>query len=189
MNKNNMTNVKVAILALDGVEQSELLEPRDSLKAAGCDVKVISLKSGNIMGWQDGDWGLNIPVDATLDEVTSEDFQALLLPGGTLNGDKLRTVDAAVGFVREFLDSGKVVGAICHGVQMLIEADALRGRIATAAPNIRTDVINAGAEWVNQAAVADNGIVTSRLPQDIPAFVNKVKEEIVEGKHRRRKVA
>ena len=189
MKKNNLDNAKVAILALDGVEQSELMGPRDALMAAGADVKVISLKRGNIKAWQDGDWGINIPVDATLDEVTSEEFDALVLPGGTLNGDKLRQEQAAISFTREFIDSGKTVGAICHGVQILIEAKAVEGRTLTSALAIRTDMENAGANWVNQAAATDKGIVTSRMPSDIPAFVGKVKEEILEGRHKRRKAA
>ena len=189
MNQKNLDSARVAILALDGVEQSELLEPRDALKAAGCDVKVVSLKSGNIKGWQDGDWGVNIRVDATLGDVTSDDFDVLVLPGGTIKGDKIRQENAAVNFAREFVDSGKVVGAICHGVQLLIEAGAVEGRKITGASAIRTDIINAGAQWQNQAAVTDKGIVTSRQPQDIPCFVNKLKEEISEGRHSRKKAA
>lgn len=189
MKNTNLDKAKVAILALDGVEQSELSGPREMLLAAGAEVKVISLKRGNIKAWQDGDWGINIPVDSTLDEVSSEDFDALVLPGGTLNGDKLRQESAAIAFTREFLDAGKTVGAICHGVQLLIEAKAVEGRTLTSAPAIRTDMENAGANWVNQAAATDNGIVTSRMPNDIPAFVGKLKEEILEGKHKRRKAA
>jgi protease I len=191
LNKLNNSNLqaKIAIVALDGVEQSELVDPRDAFRAAGAEVLVLSLKTGNLKGWQNGDWGLNIPVDGMLSDHESKDFDALILPGGTLNGDKIRQEPAVVNFTQDFLKEGKVVGAICHGVQVLIEAGGISGRKMTSAKGIRTDVENAGAIWVDQAAVSDGGMVTSRNPHDIPAFVNKVREEILEQRRRGRKAA
>lgn len=187
MNKKNLGGLRVAILATDGVEQSELLQPQGALLEAGADVKVIAPSTGNIKGWQDGDWGLNIHVDSILGELQPEEFDALVVPGGALNTDQLRQETDAVNFVRQFIDSGKPVAAICHGLQLLIDADVVRGRTLTSAHAIRNDLVNAGANWVDQAAVVDNGLVTSRNPGDLAPFISRMKEEFAEGRHRKKK--
>jgi intracellular protease, PfpI family len=179
----NIQGLRVAILATDGFEQSELLVPKAALEKAGADTKVVSLKSGEIKGWSKGDWGKSVKVDLTLEKAKADDFDALMLPGGVMNPDKLRNDEKAVAFVQEFVDSGKPIAAICHGPQVLIETGALRGRNMTSWPSLRTDMINAGAEWIDSEVVTDNGLVTSRKPDDIPAFNRKMIEEFAEGPH------
>lgn len=174
---------KVAILSTDGFEQSELLEPRQALQEAGAEVMVISLKSGEIKGWKDKDWGDSVKVDAVLQDVQAEQFDALMLPGGVINPDKLRMDEKAVQFVKAFADAGKPIAAICHGPQTLIETGMLIGRTMTSWPSLKTDLINAGANWIDEEVVADNGLVTSRKPADIPAFNRKMIEEFAEGVH------
>jgi protease I len=185
MTTNLLQGHKVAILATDGFEQSELLEPKKALEDAGAIVLVISPNGGEIKGWKHTDWGKKVEVDLKLEEARAEDFDALMLPGGVMNPDKLRMNTAAVEFVREFFDSGKPVAAICHGPQVLIEAEVLRGRRMTSWPSLKTDLRNAGAEWVDEMVVVDNGLVTSRKPDDIPAFNAKMIEEFIEGRHNR----
>jgi protease I len=176
---------RVAILATDGFEQSELLEPKRILEEAGATTTVVSPKAGEIKGWNENDWGQSVPVDRTLDASSPEDFDALVLPGGQINPDKLRIEPKAVEFARAFVEAGKPVGAICHGPWLLVEADVVRGRTVTSWPSIHTDLKNAGANWVDQEVVVDKGLVTSRKPDDIPAFGRKLVEEIAEGIHRR----
>lgn len=177
---------KVAILATDGFEQSELMEPHRALVDAGADVKVVSLKSGTIRGVKGLEWSESVNVNLVIDDAAAEDFDALVLPGGVYNPDILRTEDKAVKFVRDMVQADKPVAAICHGPWLLIEAGVIRGRRATSYHSIRTDMINAGAEWVDEAVVVYNGLVTSRSPEDLDQFCRKIVEEIGEGRHRQR---
>jgi len=186
---NKLDGLKVAILATDGFEQSELFEPRKALEEAGASVSIVSLESGEIKGWKEKNWGDSIAVDLTVDEANAEDFDALQLPGGVMNPDKLRMNDQAVSFIKSFFEAGKPVAAICHAPWTLVEADVVRGRTVTSWASLRTDLENAGAKWVDQEVVVDNGLVTSRKPQDIPAFNRKMIEEFAEGIHRRQKSA
>ncbi len=179
----SISGKKVAVLATHGFEQSELEQPVDALKTAGAQVEIIALKSGSIKGWKDKDWGDEVPVDKTVDSVRAEDYDALLLPGGVMNPDTLRTNEKAVAFVRGFMDAGKPVAAICHGPWTLVEAGALKGRKVTSWPSLRTDIENAGGTWVDEEVVTDRGLVTSRKPADLPAFCKKMIEEIREGIH------
>lgn len=174
---------KIAILATDGVERVELLEPRKALDEAGAQTVVVSPKSGKIKGWDHDRWGDDIAVDQSLDTARAEDFDALILPGGVMNPDHLRQNEQAVQFVRSFFDVGKPVAAICHAPWMLVEADVISGRTVTSYPSLRTDIRNAGGEWVDREVVTDEGLVTSRKPDDIPAFNRKMIEEFAEGVH------
>jgi protease I len=174
---------RIAILATDGVEQVELLEPQKALAEAGAKTDVISPKEGKIKGWNHTEWGQEIPVDVNLKSADQNNYDALVLPGGVMNPDYLRVDSAAVQFVKSFFDSGKPVGAICHGPWLLVEADVIRGRKLTSWPSLRTDIRNAGGEWTDQEVVTDHGLVTSRKPADIPAFNRKIIEEFAEGKH------
>jgi protease I len=180
---------RVAILATHGVEQSELTEPRKALEEAGANVTLVAPKSGTIAAWQRGQWGEELKVDATLDDARAEEFDALMLPGGVMNPDRLRNEEKAVRFVRSFFDAGKPVAAICHAPWMLVEADVVRGRTVTSWPSLRTDLRNAGAQWVDHEVVVDQGLVTSRKPDDIPAFNKKMIEEFAEGVHDRQRPA
>jgi protease I len=161
---------KVLILATDGFEQSELIDPKQALEDAGIETTVASPEAGEIKGWNHTDWGKSVKVDATLDSVSVDNFDALLLPGGQINPDKLRMEEKAVSLVRQFAQSGKPVAAICHGPWLLVEADVVKGRTVTSWPSIRTDLRNAGAEVVDQEVVVDGNFITSRKPDDIPAF-------------------
>jgi protease I len=175
---------RVAILVADGFEQVELTEPCRALQAAGAETQVVSPVAGpRVKGWNHESWGEQIAVDVPLTRAEPETFDALLLPGGVMNPDKLRMDPGAVEFVRRFVASGKPVAAICHGPWTLIEAGAVRGRTLTSYPSLKTDLRNAGAEWVDQEVVVDNGLVTSRKPDDIPAFNRKMVEEFAEGRH------
>ena len=165
-----LQGMKVAILVTDGFEQVELTEPRKALDQAGADTHVVCPKGDEVRGWNFTDWGQSLPVDLKLDEARPQDFDALLLPGGVINPDKLRMIPAAVQFVKAFFDTGKPVAAICHGPWTVIEAGAARGRRMTSWPSVRTDLRNAGAEVVDQEAVIDGNLVTSRKPDDIPVF-------------------
>lgn len=171
----------VAILATDGVEQSELLEPKAALEKAGAVVQIVSLKSGKIKSWSKGDWGKNIKVDLALDAADAEDFDSLVLPGGVLNPDQLRMDEKAVAFVRDFVNAGKPISAICHGPWTLIETGVVRGRHMTSWPSLKSDLINAGADWTDEEVVVDQGLVTSRKPADLPAFNEKMIEAIAAG--------
>lgn len=176
----------VAILATHGFEESELLVPAEALRRASATVKVISLPASDdtIRGWADGEWGTeDVSVDMSVDDASASDFDALVLPGGLSNPDKLRMHPGAVSFVRDFFEQHKPVAAICHGPWMLVEADVVRDRTVTSYPSIRTDLENAGAHWVDEEVVVDQGLVTSRTPKDLGAFVDKMLEEIAEGAH------
>jgi protease I len=180
---------RVAILATDGVEQVELTEPKQALDDAGAQTVVISPKSRTIKGWQHDHWGDEIPVDRPLESARADDFDALMLPGGVLNADTLRMDESAVQFVRRFFEAGKPVAAICHAPWMLVEADVVRGRTLTSWPSLRTDLRNAGGDWVDREVVTDQGMVTSRKPDDIPAFNRKMLEEFAEGVHAAQRAA
>lgn len=183
MNEGKLKGKKIAILAAEGFEQSELLKPREALDQAGATTHVISPQGGEIKAWDEDDWGKSVKVDVTLAEANPADYDGLMLPGGVLNPDKLRRERAAVDFVHQFFDRGKPVAAICHGPQMLIEADVVRGRTMTSFPSVKKDLMNAGAHWVDETVVVDNGLVTSRKPDDIPQFNAKMIEEFAEGRH------
>jgi protease I len=174
---------RVAILATDGVEEVEYTEPRSAVEQAGARVELISIKPGRIQAVQHTDKSNTYPVDRTVDQANPDEYDALLLPGGVANPDKLRTDQRAVAFVKSFVDAGKPVGAICHGPWTLVEADAVRGRTLTSWPSLRTDLRNAGATWVDEQVHAEHGLVTSRKPDDLPAFCAKVVEEFAEGRH------
>lgn len=179
----NLAGKRVAIVATDGFEQSELTEPRRALEAAGAKTEIISLRAGSIRGWKEKNWGDTFAVDRTVGQANPDDYDALVLPGGVMNPDKLRTDQDAVAFVRAFFDRNKPVGAICHGPWTLINAGVAQGRMMTSWPSLRQDLINAGARWTDEQVVVDRGLVTSRKPDDIPAFNRKLVEEIVEGVH------
>ncbi|HET7881362.1 MAG TPA: type 1 glutamine amidotransferase domain-containing protein [Acetobacteraceae bacterium] len=170
MASDSLKGLRIAILATDGFEQDELLKPRQALDQAGADTKVVSPKDGRVRGWKFTDWGDEVTVDAPLESAQPDSFDALLLPGGVINPDKLRMMPKAVAFVRHFFDAGKPVAAICHGPWTIVEAGAAKGRRMTSWPSLRTDLANAGANWVDEAAVVDGNLVTSRKPDDIPAF-------------------
>src|SRR5438094_5329093 len=178
---------KVAILVTDGFEQVEMTKPREALDEAGAETKIVSLKSGKIQGMNHADKGDQFDVDLTLDEARPEEFDALLIPGGLMSPDTLRSTPEALEFTRHFFSEGKPVAAICHGPWVLIDAGVVRGRTLTSWPAIKTDVRNAGGNWVDEEVVVDNGLVTSRKPDDIPAFNRKMIEEFCEGKHDARK--
>lgn len=178
-----LKNRKVAILATDGFEQVELTEPKQALEKAGAQVHVVAPHGDSIQGWNHHDKGDKVAVDCTLDQVKASDYDALVLPGGALNPDQLRTNEQAVQFVRAFFTDSKPVASICHGPWTLIEADVVKGRTVTSWPSLKTDLSNAGATWVDQEVVVDQGLVTSRNPHDLPAFTSKMVEEFCEGKH------
>jgi protease I len=183
MARNDLSGKRVAILATDGVEQVELTEPRKALDDAGATTVVVSPKEGKIKGWQHDHWGDEIPVDKALSDASADDFDALMLPGGVMNPDRLRTDKQAVQFVKAFFKAGKPVAAICHGPWLLVEADVVRNRAVTSWPSLQTDIRNAGGDWVDREVVTDMGLVTSRKPGDIPAFSRKMIEEFGEGIH------
>jgi deglycase len=174
---------RVAMLVADGFEQVELTEPRDALQRAGAKVSIVSPEPGKVKGWEHTEWGDEFPVDVALQDAKSEDFDALVLPGGVMNPDKLRRNPWALQFVRAFHEAGKPIAAICHGPWTLIDAGIAAGRRMTSYESIQADLKNAGAEWVDEEVVVDNGLVTSRKPDDIPAFNRKMIEEISEGVH------
>lgn len=175
---NELKGKKIAILATNGFEESELFEPKEALERNGADVYIISPESGKIKGWNHGNWGREIKVDDTVENAFEGDYDALFLPGGVINPDKLRRDAKAVEFVRTFFDNDKFVAAICHGPQLLIEADVVRGRTLTSFSSIKKDLQNAGANWIDSEVVIDNNLVTSRSPEDIKAFNKKIIEEL-----------
>jgi len=183
---NELKGKKIGILVADGFEQSEMTEPRKALESAGAETVLISPNDDEVRGWAESDWGKSFKVDLPLSDAKPESFDGLLLPGGVKNPDTLRMDEDAVEFVREFFNSGKPVAAICHGPWTLINAGVVQGRRMTSYPSISVDLKNAGAEWVDEEVVVDNGLVTSRKPSDIPAFNRKFIEELQEGRHERR---
>ena len=178
-----LENKTVAILATDGVEQVELTEPRKAVEDAGATVRLLSIKGGEIQGMHHDKPGDKLKVDGLVADASVDDFDALILPGGVQNPDTLRMDEDAVKFVRDFVNSGKPVGVICHGPWVLVEADVVRGRRMTSWPSVRTDLRNAGAEVLDEEVVVDNGLVSSRKPDDLPAFCRKIVEEFAEGRH------
>lgn len=176
---------RVAALVTHGFEQSELLEPKKALEAAGARVDVVSPEQGRVRGWSHKEWGEEVAVDCQLEKAKADDYDAILLPGGVMSPDRLRMNAAAVQFVKHFATAGKPVAVICHGPWTLIEAGVVRGVKMTSWPSLKTDLQNAGAEWVDQEVVVDRGIVSSRKPDDLPAFNRKMIEEFAEGRHQR----
>jgi len=183
MDSKKLEACRVAILATDGFEQSELFEPKKALEDAGAEVHIVSLKSGSIKAWNHTDWGKTIDVDITVSNAKAEDFDALVLPGGVMNPDTLRGDQKAVDFVKAIAQAGKPIAAICHGPWTLIEAGVVQGRRMTSYHTLKTDLINAGAKWIDEAVVTDHGLVTSRKPDDLPVFCEKMIEEFAEGLH------
>ena len=181
-----LNNKKVAILVENGFEQSELTDPKKALDDAGAQTHIVSPAGPKVKGWKHVEWGDEFPVDVALDQASPDNYDALLLPGGVMNPDKLRANPKAVAFVKAFVDAGKPVAAICHGPWTLVEAGAVDGVTMTSYGSIKTDLINAGANWVDKEVVVDNGIITSRKPDDIPAFNKKMIEEFAEGTHKQR---
>jgi protease I len=174
---------RIAILATDGFEESELTSPKQHLEQQGWTAEIVSLKSGTIKGWADGNWSNEYDVTTTLENANPDDYDALLLPGGVINPDQLRREQKAVNFVKAFFEAKKPVAAICHAPQILVDANVLKGRKVTSFKSIKQDLINAGALWEDSEVVVDSGLVTSRDPNDLPAFNKKMVEEIKEGKH------
>jgi len=174
---------RIAILATNGFEEIELSSPKEYLEKEGWKVEIVSPESGSIKSWASTDWGKEYKVDRELKNANASDYDALVLPGGVINPDKLRTDEDALSFIKEFFKVGKPVASICHGPQILISAELVKGRKMTSYPSIKVDLINAGAEWHDQEVVVDKGLVTSRDPNDLAAFNKKMVEEIKEGKH------
>lgn len=179
----NLEGKKVAVLTENGFEQVELTSPKEALEQAGATVHIISPQKQKVKAWNEDDWGIELPVDVNINDANPEDYDALVLPGGVMNPDKLRTNKKAVAFAKHFLDEGKPLAAICHGPQLLIETDMLEGRKMTSYHSLQTDLKNAGADWTDREVVVDNGLVTSRTPDDLDAFNKKMLEEIREGIH------
>lgn len=178
----SLQNKKVAILTENGFEEVELTSPKKALEEAGAIVHIIS-SNEKVKGWDHDHWSIELPVDVRLKDASISDYDALMIPGGVINPDKMRANFAYVDFAQQFMESGKPVAAICHGPQLLIETGMLSGREMTSYPSIRTDIENAGAMWVDKEVVADNGLITSRSPEDLSAFNKKLIEEIAEGVH------
>ena len=189
MANRSISGKRIAILATDGVEQSEFAEPRKALDDAGGKTLLVSPKTDIVKAWQHDHWGDEITVDVPLSRARADDFDALLLPGGVMNPDRLRMDPDAVSFVREIFQSGKPVAAICHGPWLLVEAGVLKGRTVTSWPSLQTDIRNAGGDWVDREVVTDEGLVTSRKPEDMPAFNKKMLEEFSEGIHPREQLS
>lgn len=179
----NLNNTKVAVLAANGFEQSELFEPLAALQKENAQIEIISLEKGEIKAWNKDNWGRSFPVDKLIGDVSASDYGALFIPGGVMNPDHLRDNEDVKKFVTDFLKSGKPLASICHGPQVLIETNLLDGRKMTSFSSIKTDLINAGVDWVDEEVVVDNGLVTSRSPADLRAFCKKMIEEFKEGRH------
>ena len=184
-----LTGKKIAILATNGFEQSELELPRARLKKAGATVDIVSLAAGEIKGWDKKDWGRTVKVDKTLDQVSASDYDALVLPGGQINPDLLRVEPKALNFIKDVFNAKKIVAAVCHAPWLLIEGGIAKGRRMTSYNSIKTDVINAGARWEDSEVVIDQGLITSRNPGDLEAFSAKIIEEVKEGRHAQRSAA
>src|SRR5688572_14085511 len=184
-----LNGMRIAILVAEGFEQSEMLEPRKALEGAGAETDLVSPAKDEVQGWNHFDKADRFHVDVPVEEASADDYDALVLPGGVASPDQLRAQPKAVEFVKGFIDAGKPVGVICHGPWTLIEAGAVKGRTMTSWPSLRTDLVNAGAKWVDQEVVVDRGLVSSRKPADLPAFSKKLIEEIGEGVHEGRRPA
>jgi deglycase len=184
-----LSGKRIAILATNGFEQSELEVPRDALKQAGATVEVVSLQAGEIKGWDKKDWGRPVKVDKTLDQVSAADYDAIVLPGGQINPDLLRVEAKALQLIKDIFNAKKVVAAVCHAPWLLIETGIAKGRRMTSFKSIKTDVMNAGANWEDAEVVVDQGVITSRNPGDLKAFSAKIIEEIKEGRHTQRTAA
>ena len=183
MAEHDLSGKKVAILVAHGFEQIELTSPKEALEEAGAKTHIVSPADGRVKGWQHTEWGDEFDVDVPLDQASETEYDALVLPGGQMNPDNLRANDDAVAFARAFFDAHKPVAAICHGPWLLVEAGVVEGRRVTSYHSIQTDLKNAGAEWVDEEVVVDSGLVTSRSPDDLPAFNRKLVEEVAEGRH------
>ncbi len=178
-----LKNRKVAIVVENGFEQVELTEPRKALQQAGAQTEIVSPQKSKVKAWNFEDWGVELPVDKQIEQARAQDYDALLLPGGVMNPDKLRVNETVLNFVRDFFKAGKPVAVICHGPWTLINAGVVKGRKITSWPSVQMDLKNAGADWVDQEVVVDNGLVSSRKPDDIPAFNKKMIEEFAKGLH------
>lgn len=178
-----LDNRKIAILSEDGFEEVELTSPKEALEKEGATVHIVSPKSGKIKSWKGGNWNMEISVDKNVADVSADDYDGLMLPGGVINPDRLRRSEKAVQFAKDFFEQGKPIAAICHGPQTLIETGALEGRTMTSFPSIKTDLQNAGVNWEDREVVVDQGLTTSRSPDDLEAFNSKMVEEFREGVH------
>ncbi len=185
----DLNGKKIAILAANGFEQTELEIPRDRLKKAGATVDVVSLAAGEIKGWDKKDWGRPVKVDKTLDQVSAAEYDAVVLPGGQINPDLLRVEPKALAFIKDTFDAKKIVAAVCHAPWLLIETGIVKGRKVTSYKSIKTDIMNAGGKWEDSEVVVDNGVITSRNPGDLEAFSAKIIEEVKEGRHKQRSAA
>lgn len=185
----SLNGKKIAILVADGFEQVELTGPKEALEAAGAEIEIVSPAEGEVQGWNHDEKADRFPVNMPLNLARSDDYDALLLPGGVRNPDQLRMSTRAVEFVDGFFATGKPVAAICHAPWLLIETEVIKGKNITSWPSLKTDLINAGARWVDRNVVVDNGLITSRKPQDLPAFNDKMIEEFAEGRHARQRAA
>jgi protease I len=179
----NTNQKRVAILTENGFEEVELTSPKKAMEDAGMKVDIVSAQAGKVKAWNHDHWSIELPVDVNISEAKMDNYDALMIPGGVLNPDKMRMNPDYVNFARQFMEAGKPVAAICHGPQLLIETGTLEGREMTSYPSVKTDMINAGANWVDREVVVDNGFVTSRSPKDLDAFNKKLLEEIREGMH------
>ena len=186
---NDLKGKKIAILVADGFEQVELTGPKEALEAAGAEIEIVSPADGEVQGWNHDDKADRFPVGMPLNLARSDDYDALVLPGGVRNPDQLRMSTRAIEFVDGFFATGKPVAAICHAPWLLIETEVLKGKNITSWPSLKSDLMNAGAHWVDRDVVVDHGLITSRKPQDIPAFNKKMIEEFAEGRHARRQAA
>ncbi|HET9334113.1 MAG TPA: type 1 glutamine amidotransferase domain-containing protein [Gemmatimonadota bacterium] len=181
--KNDLSGKRVAIVVANGFEQIEMTDPREALDEAGAETDLVSIEDGEVKGWEHTEWGETFDVEVPIDDADPDDYDALLLPGGVMSPDRLRRDERVLAFVRAFFEAGKPVAAICHGPWTLIDAGVVEGRRVTSYPSIRKDLENAGAEWVDEQVVVDQGLVTSRKPDDLPAFDAKMIEEFAEGRH------
>ena len=181
-----LSGKSIAIVATNGFEQSELEVPLKTLREAGAEVHVVSLKAGEIKGWDKDDWGSSVPVDRTIDQVSADSYDAIVLPGGQINPDLLRVEPKVLDLIKSFWTKKKVVAAVCHAPWLLVETGIVKGRRVTSYNSMKTDVINAGGKWEDSQVVSDQGLVTSRNPSDLPAFCDKIIEEVLEGLHQKR---
>jgi protease I len=179
----DLSGKRVAIVVANGFEQIEMTDPREALVGAGAETDLVSIEDGEVKGWEHTKWGETFDVEVPIDDADPDDYDALLLPGGVMSPDRLRQDERVLAFVRAFFEAGKPVAAICHGPWTLIDAGVVEGRRVTSYPSIRKDLENAGAEWVDEEVVVDQGLVTSRRPDDLPAFDAKMIEEFAEGRH------